>query len=73
VSTDAAGSLAFGAQPQFEHGGQLADAPVYVEGVFRIGDLQGVTAANGPQLSRFGRFLHGDWSNPEALFRIGAL
>lgn len=53
-----------------EHGGTLPDAPYWGEGYFRMGDLQGIDSTNGPQLEKFGRFLSGDYTDPEAVFRL---
>lgn len=69
IATDAEGRITLGrvAAAGMEHGQELLEGPVWVEGYFRVGDLTGITAANGPQLSRFARFVVGDWSTPDSI------
>ena len=74
IYTDANGAITMGqVNTGMEHGQTYGDVPIFVEGYFRIGDLRGITAANGPQLARFGRFITGAWNDAEAIYRFGAL
>ena len=75
-ATDTEGRVTLGqVNTGMEQGQELLEAPYYIEGYFRIGDLGGVDATNFAQLSRFGRFISGDTSSylnaTEAVFRIG--
>jgi hypothetical protein len=73
-STDSGGNVTFGLDAiGMEHGQEMRDAPYYVDGIFRMGDLSGITANNGPQLSRFGRFIAGLYSDAEGIYRFGQL
>lgn len=73
-STDAEGLVTYGqVSTGMEQGQSLAEAPYYAEGIFRVGDLAGITANNGPQLSKFGRFLSGTFSDTEGIYRLGLL
>lgn len=71
--TDDQGRITLGGQTGGQDQGQYpTEVAVWIEGFFRMGDLAGITSANGPQLSRFGRFLTGDYSNAEGIYRLGA-
>jgi len=75
ITTDVEGRVTFssGDSTGNDQSATLADAPYFVEGIFRMGDLAGITAANGPQLSRFGRFLSGAYTDSEGIYRLGLL
>lgn len=70
IATDAQGGITLGETAGGEHGQVLADAPVFISGYFRMGDLSGIDATNGPQLTNFGRFIYGTYSDAEALFKL---
>ena len=72
IYTDAEGRVTLGrVNTGMEQGQELTEGPMYVSGVFRIGDLNGITASNGPQMNRFGRFWSGDWNVTEGIYRFG--
>jgi hypothetical protein len=74
IYTDAEGRVTFGrVSTGMEQGQELTEAPIYIQGIFRIGDLNGITSTNGPQMNRFGRFFSGDWSVTEGIYRFGLL
>lgn len=73
-TTDAEGKVTFGrVSTGMEQGQTLAEAPYFVEGYFRMGDLYGIDSTNGPQLSNFGRFISGTYADAEAIYRLGHL
>ncbi|MEQ1761553.1 MAG: hypothetical protein ABL984_00270 [Pyrinomonadaceae bacterium] len=73
-TTDAEGLVTFGqVSTGMEQGQSLAEAPYFAEGIFRMGDLYGISSTNGPQLSNFGRFLSGVYSDAEGIYRLGSL
>lgn len=68
--TDAEGNITLGrVSTGMDQGQEVKEAPVYIEGFYRVGDLV-LTSANGPQISRFGRFITGAWNDSEGLFRL---
>lgn len=72
--TDAEGLVTYGqVSTGMEQGQSLAEAPYFAEGYFRVGDLYGINANNGPQLANFGRFLAGVYSDSEGIYRLGLL
>lgn len=74
IYTDVEGRVTFGrVTTGMEQGQELTEAPLYIEGFFRVGDLAGITSGNGPQLARFGRFISGAWNNSEGIYRLGLL
>ena len=50
---------------------QVTTASIYVSGYFRVGDIVGITANNGPQLARVAPFITGAWNNAEGIFKLG--
>lgn len=73
TTTDSEGRVTFGQGVDgFEQGFELTEAPYYVSGYFRMGDLAGINATNGPLLSSYGRFISGIYSESEAIYRLGA-
>lgn len=73
-TTDAEGRVTFGqVSTGMEQGQSLAEAPYFAEGYFRMGDLYGIDSTNGPQLDRFGRFISGDYTDSEGIYRLGLL
>lgn len=73
-TTDAEGLVTFGqVSTGMEQGQSLAEAPYFAEGYFRMGDLYGIDATNGPQLTEFGRFISGAYNDSEGIYRLGLL
>lgn len=73
-TTDAEGKVTLGqVSTGMEQGQKLAEAPIFIDGYFRMGDLYGINSTNGPQLDRFGRFIHSTYNDSEGIYRLGIL
>ena len=72
MATDAEGKVTYGRESAGNDQGQkFPEGQYYASGLFRIGDLYGITSSNGPQLDRFGSFLDGAYNNVEGIYRLG--
>lgn len=72
IATDAEGRVTYGqVNTGMEQNQEVTEAPYYAQGFFRVGDLAGITATNGTQLDRFGRFIAGTHLTSEGIYRLG--